>query len=251
MSVATEISRLQTAKADIKTAIEAKGVEVPSSAKIDTYDDYITAIPSGASDGYIDNAGVEYVDLGLPSGTLWAKKNVGAATETDAGDEFCWGRISTSNNTGINEYWPNLVNRKLYDAVTASGGEPCCIMSDTGQELRQNTTCSVVENYNGSGKAVVKLTSKTDSTKFITFPVMSENPDYYGYHIYSCGNIWTTYLYGQENSGNPRRFVIFSISISAQIENRTGQTHFNMTTNTCYIEADGNNKFYCRGIIRR
>lgn len=49
MSIATEISRLQTAKADIKTAIEAKGVTVPSSAKIDVFDDYIAQIPTGGS----------------------------------------------------------------------------------------------------------------------------------------------------------------------------------------------------------
>ena len=47
MSIATEISRLQTAKADLKTAIEAKGVTVPSSATIDTYDDYVSQITSG------------------------------------------------------------------------------------------------------------------------------------------------------------------------------------------------------------
>ena len=47
MSIASELTRIQTAKADIKTAIEAKGVTVPSSATIDTYDDYITSIPSG------------------------------------------------------------------------------------------------------------------------------------------------------------------------------------------------------------
>ena len=49
MSIASEISRLQTAKADIKTAIEAKGVSVPSSAKIDVFDDYITQIPTEGS----------------------------------------------------------------------------------------------------------------------------------------------------------------------------------------------------------
>ena len=32
-----------------------------------------------------------YVDLGLPSGTLWAKMNVGASSETDAGLYFAWG----------------------------------------------------------------------------------------------------------------------------------------------------------------
>jgi hypothetical protein len=29
--------------------------------------------------------------LGLPSGTLWAKMNVGASTETDTGLYFAWG----------------------------------------------------------------------------------------------------------------------------------------------------------------
>ena len=33
----------------------------------------------------------EYVDLGLPSGLLWAKCNVGAATEEEAGLYFQWG----------------------------------------------------------------------------------------------------------------------------------------------------------------
>lgn len=44
MSIATEISRLQTAKANIKSAIEDKGVAVPSSATLDTYDEYIQQI---------------------------------------------------------------------------------------------------------------------------------------------------------------------------------------------------------------
>lgn len=49
MSIATEITRLQNAKTDIKTAIEAKGVTVSSSAKLDTYDDYIAQISGGGS----------------------------------------------------------------------------------------------------------------------------------------------------------------------------------------------------------
>lgn len=44
MSIASEISRLQGAKADIKTAIEAKGVTVPETAKLDEYDTYIAQI---------------------------------------------------------------------------------------------------------------------------------------------------------------------------------------------------------------
>ena len=38
-----------------------------------------------------DNNGYSYVDLGLPSGTLWATCNVGASKPSDAGLYFQWG----------------------------------------------------------------------------------------------------------------------------------------------------------------
>ena len=45
----------------------------------------------GSSDAF---NGHEYVDLGLPSGTLWAKMNVGAESETDYGLYFAWGETT-------------------------------------------------------------------------------------------------------------------------------------------------------------
>jgi hypothetical protein len=39
----------------------------------------------------IDDNSFEYVDLGLPSGTLGAKCNVGATMESDYGLYFGWG----------------------------------------------------------------------------------------------------------------------------------------------------------------
>lgn len=47
MTVASEITRLQTAKADIKTSIENKGVQVPSNITIDLYPQYIDNIYTG------------------------------------------------------------------------------------------------------------------------------------------------------------------------------------------------------------
>ena len=49
MAISDEITRLQGAKADIKTAIEAKGVTVASSAKFDDFADYIDAIQGSSS----------------------------------------------------------------------------------------------------------------------------------------------------------------------------------------------------------
>lgn len=49
MSIASEITRLQNAKEDIKTAIEAKGVTIPSNATLDEFDSYIEDIPTGTT----------------------------------------------------------------------------------------------------------------------------------------------------------------------------------------------------------
>ena len=42
----------------------------------------------------------ESVDLGLPSGTLWAKYNIGATSESDYGDLFAWGATSPYRLSG-------------------------------------------------------------------------------------------------------------------------------------------------------
>ena len=44
MTIASEITRLQTAKSNIEAAIESKWVTVPDSAKLDTYNTYINQI---------------------------------------------------------------------------------------------------------------------------------------------------------------------------------------------------------------
>ena len=43
-------------------------------------------------------AGHEYVDLGLPSGTLWARCNVGASSPEDYGNYYAWGETTTKSN---------------------------------------------------------------------------------------------------------------------------------------------------------
>ena len=48
------------------------------------------------------------VDLGLPSGTLWANRNVGADYPEDYGDYFAWGETATKSTYSWNNYkWCN------------------------------------------------------------------------------------------------------------------------------------------------
>lgn len=75
MSIATEISRLQTAKASIKTAIEGKGVAVPSSATLETYNEYISAITTGDRYEmleYIESDGSFYIPTNIyMTSSMW------------------------------------------------------------------------------------------------------------------------------------------------------------------------------------
>lgn len=56
MSIASEITRLQNAKASIKTAIEGQGVTVPSSTTLDGYATLIDSISGGGGGGSVDVA---------------------------------------------------------------------------------------------------------------------------------------------------------------------------------------------------
>lgn len=53
---------------------------------------------------------MEYVDLDLPSGILWATTNLGATGITDPGDYYAWGEIGPKTTFTLNNY-------RFYDSV--------------------------------------------------------------------------------------------------------------------------------------
>lgn len=126
----------------------------------------------GSSDAF---NGHEYVDLGLPSGTLWAKMNVGAESETDAGLYFAWGetqgytasQVGTDKQFSWNDYkygsaspftkydQDGLTNLELTDdAAHVNWGGDWHMPNRAQCEELFNTdyvTNAWVTNYNGSG----------------------------------------------------------------------------------------------------
>lgn len=50
--------------------------------------------------------GYDYVDLGLPSGLLWATHNVGAKIPEEYGDFFCWGETEPHYQEGYSQETP-------------------------------------------------------------------------------------------------------------------------------------------------
>ena len=148
----------------------------------------------------IKNNGHEFVDLGLPSGTLWSTCNVGADKPTDFGLYFQWGDVQgyTKEQVGLkkkfssdwsdykwlrNDAFTNYRNAFVKyrnsghildildledDAANVHMGGSWHIPTPSQiQELIDNTTTSWTTQDGVNGRL---FTSKTDNSKSIFIP---------------------------------------------------------------------------------
>lgn len=163
---------------------------------------------------YINPNGHEYVDLGLPSGTLWATMNIGANTVTGYGDTFAWGETTPKTTYSWDNYkygnadnaLTKYCNDSAYgkdgftddktvldledDAARVNWGGSWRIPTQTQcGELIANTTCVWVTGYQGSGVDGCLFTSKTNgSTMFV--PAAGS----YGIAINVYVDVWSSSL---------------------------------------------------------
>ena len=139
-------------------------------------------------------AGEEFVDLGLPSGLLWAKGNLikdGTTGEYAIGEETDWGTyVSWGNIIGHNEgegydfsnanynstpgysVAANIPsNDAAHDIALATLGTPWHLPTkEDFQELYDNTDSEWVADYNGTGVAGRKFMKKSDHSVYVFFP---------------------------------------------------------------------------------
>lgn len=131
------------------------------------------------SRGYID--GFEYVDLGLPSGTLWATCNVGASDETETGDYYQYGagdKVWVDINTNNSYQGSDDIYKTEHDTAYVMMGENWATPSfDQIDELRNSnyTTLEWAENFKGSGVNGLKVSKKDNPNVYCFFPAC-------GYH---------------------------------------------------------------------
>ena len=135
-----------------------------------------------------------YVDLGLPSGLLWATCNVGANAPETKGDYYSWGEISTkdyyseSNTAAYGVEMNDISGDAQYDAARYNwGGGWRMPTKSEMQELLDN--CNWTETKQ-NGVDGYKLTSKING-KSIFFPLSGY---YYGSSYYSSTSTysWTS-----------------------------------------------------------
>ena len=99
--------------------------------------------------------GYEYVDLGLPSGTLWAACNVGATSPEGYGNYYAWGELTTKNDYSVSCYQYHNINigsnisGTHYDVARTEWGDNWRLPTDA--EIRElvNLCTWTWTTYNG------------------------------------------------------------------------------------------------------
>lgn len=181
----------------------------------------IEAIPG--TEGEEITAG-EAVDLGLPSGTLWADRNIGALNAEGRGDYFAWGETETKSQFNwenykfgtryeltkycSDSYYGNVDNLNTLeaedDAATANWGDGWRMPTQQEmQELINNCTWTWTTQNGVYGYLV---TGRNKNSIFL--PEEGRNGDsehYTDYWSSNGNNIWANYLvfyyYDDNNRG--------------------------------------------------
>lgn len=128
-----------------------------------------------------DIDGYQYVDLGLPSGTLWAKMNLNSPCVESSGDLFAWGETVTKTEyTEANSLWMKKTDEELkelgvidshgnltatYDAATAIMGNNW--RTPTKEEFTElYDNCTIGFGETESGWHGIVFTGKNGNTLF-------------------------------------------------------------------------------------
>lgn len=147
------------------------------------------------------------VDMGLPSGLLWADRNIGAASPEDYGQYFSWGNtdghysdegydfsLSTYNNTAAKNITADL--SLSADAARVNMNMPWRMPTEAEcQELTDNTT-HVETTLNGV-LGVLYTSLRNGNTLF--FPYSGRISDSTPSHLGEWCSVWTSSIATGEN----------------------------------------------------
>ena len=171
MKVKSILAALLLIVAGVQTAMAQKMIVTLNDNSKVTY-----SISQVKEVSFVESEEHEYVDLGLPSGTLWATCNIGANSPEEYGDYLAWGETTTKSDYNWSTYFDtdNGSSFKKYnsnggltelqptdDAATANWGSDWQMPSLAQiQELCSSNTTTEWTQVNGvNGR---KITSKSN-----------------------------------------------------------------------------------------
>lgn len=203
-----------------------------------------------ANEKKIKNNGHKYVDLDLPSGTLWATMNVGASKPSECGLYFQWGDAKGYSATQVGKDKEfNWKDYKWYlsgnyatddipfkfkkyttpgdkleledDSVHVNmGGSWHMPTPDQIQELIDNTTSEWTKQNDVNGTL---FTSKKDASKSVFIPASGYAANGFTIGVGRYGFIWTNMLNSKHNdSGQEFGYISFSTYLYTYLSRSCG-----------------------------
>lgn len=143
----------------------------------------------------VKRGGMKFVDLGLPSGTLWTDRNIGATAPEEYGDYFRFG-----NPFPYTAYSPEYKHEDIDDAIDGTDRDAATVI--LGKNYRMPTFEQIIELLDEckwkwteqNGVNGMKVTGPNDNSIF--FPAS-------GYRYYSSGSLNYVGSYGYYWSASP------------------------------------------------
>lgn len=141
-----------------------------------------------------------YVDLGLPSGTLWSVSNMGANKPEEFGEYYAWGETSTKSSYNWNTYsigseldsLPAL--DEAHDAAAANWGYGWRMPSR--EDFDEIVTYCTMTWTTRSGVNGYLVTGTNGNTMFL--PASGGRGDGNIYEAGACGFYWLNSLYADD-----------------------------------------------------
>ena len=177
--------------------------------------------------------GHRFIDLGLPSGLLWAETNIGAKTAADDGDYYAWGETTTKKKYKLEKYkycdydYDNetgtftkytdddglTVLELSDDAAHVNWGAPCRMPTQKEfNELCDTTYCTWtwcgMIQHDGLGINGYKVTSKKNGNS-IFLPASGYRYESGLYNHGSNDDYWSSTLYSYDTSN---AYILFFYS---------------------------------------
>ncbi len=188
----------------------------------------------------VNNNGHKYVDLGLPSGALWATCNVGASSPEEAGGYYAWGEIEEKDSYSWATYkWcdgtPNASNPSLTKYCDRGGyglldGKITLELDDDVahirwggswhiptreelQELIDNCTVEQIDLDEAANLKGIRFTGANGNSIVMPYAGYWTNDTYKSKQFY----YWSSSLFMKENPANNHATSASSINSSGEV----------------------------------